>query len=93
MLGTAIAIIVAFVVIVALSAPSVPQHLKRKVSWFSSYDVTDNIAEKKRSGLTIYVDHETGCQYVGTVLGGLTPRIDRNGMPICTEKEPSNGQN
>lgn len=87
------AIIIAFTIIVYLSKPSIPDYLKKKVGWFTSYDVTDNIKDKKRSGLSIYIDHETGCQYLGTVFGGLTPRLDRDGKPICIEKDNHNGQN
>lgn len=37
-----------------------------------------------RSGLIIYTDHLTGCQYLTPgIWGGLTPRIDADGMPIC----------
>lgn len=36
------------------------------------------------SGLNIYVDDKTGCQYLSTAIdGGLTPRLDKNGKPMC----------
>jgi hypothetical protein len=39
---------------------------------------------KERSGLTIYTDALTGCQYLGVaVRGGLTPRMYLNGEQIC----------
>ena len=56
------------------------------VKWFAPYDDTDPPGE--RSGLVLYIDHLTGCQYVkaGSIFGGsLTPRIDRQGNPICKE--------
>lgn len=47
-------------------------------------DATDG---KKRSGLVIYTDYGTGCQYVATMMGGLSPRLDKNGKPICIKDE------
>lgn len=47
------------------------------------YDNTDN--GKERSGLTIRTDNLTGCQYLSTPSGGLTPRMDQSGTyQICT---------
>lgn len=40
-----------------------------------------------RSGLRLYTDARTGCQYLGQREGGLTPRIDREGHAICTTPE------
>lgn len=42
----------------------------------SSRDDTDG---KDRSGLILYTDHKTGVQYVGTLLGGITPRLNPDG--------------
>lgn len=40
-------------------------------------DDTDNKEENKRSGLALYTDHQTGCQYLSAGLfGGITPRVD-----------------
>lgn len=50
-------------------------------------DDTDS-PDGKRSGLTVYTDHKTGCQYLGTILGGITPRLDKEGKPICVEPKP-----
>ena len=36
-----------------------------------------------RSGLAMYVDNKTGCEYLGRAWGGLTPRLDANGKPSC----------
>ena len=44
-------------------------------------DSTDPI--DGRSGLEIKVDALTGCQYLTTPKGGLTPRLDANGKQIC----------
>jgi hypothetical protein len=35
------------------------------------------------SGLNIFVDAKTNCQYLGQGDGGITPRLDRNGKQIC----------
>jgi hypothetical protein len=37
-----------------------------------------------RSGMHHYVDHGTGCEYVGS--GSITPRLDRNGKHICNSE-------
>lgn len=39
-----------------------------------------------RSGMQLYTDALTGCQYLGKPAGGLTPRLDRNGQHICIER-------
>lgn len=51
-------------------------------NWFSmaKRDDTDG---KDRSGLLLYTDYGTGCQYVGTMTGGLTPRLDKDGKIVC----------
>lgn len=53
----------------------------------SGRDDTDD-PNGKRSGMILYTDHKTGCQYVGTVLGGITPRLDKDGKPFCVEPKP-----
>lgn len=35
-----------------------------------------------RSGMGLYTDAKTGCQYLGRVYG-LTPRLDASGKHIC----------
>lgn len=37
---------------------------------------------RERSGLSIYTDTLTGCQYLST-WAGLTLRVDKNNKPIC----------
>lgn len=52
-------------------------------SWLSPYDDTD--PEGSRSGLVLRTDHLTGCQYLTTTQGGITPRLDRNNNHVgCT---------
>ena len=51
---------------------------------FSKRDETDS--HDKRSGLVIYTDHGTGVQYVATIQGGLTVRVDENGKPMISKE-------
>jgi hypothetical protein len=48
-----------------------------------AFDSTDDVANRERSGMRIYTDHGTGCQYLATRSGELTPRLDRLAKPIC----------
>lgn len=51
------------------------------------WDTTDNPMTKERSGLSLYTDHLTGCQYLKAgYFGGMTPRLDKNRQPICEIK-------
>jgi hypothetical protein len=34
-------------------------------------------------GDAVKVDPDTGCQYIGSRRAGFTPRLDRNGNPMC----------
>jgi hypothetical protein len=49
----------------------------------NTYDSTDDVKNKVRSGMKLYIDHETGCEYIGTLFGSLRLRLDRNGKHIC----------
>ena len=46
-------------------------------------DATDDHVTGARSQMRILVDHGTGCQYQKTASGGLTPRLDAQGKPMC----------
>lgn len=37
-----------------------------------------------RSGMALRTDHGTGCQYLVSPWGGITPRFDRDGKQVCT---------
>ena len=43
-------------------------------SHYKPYAYTDHEDNKIRSGLIIYTDYYTGCQYLGTTSGGLVER-------------------
>lgn len=51
--------------------------------WVQPYDDTDNKTTKERSGLRLYTDHKTGCQYLVTLTGSITPRLNNNGKNNC----------
>lgn len=44
-------------------------------------DSTD--PENGVSGMALYTDAMTGCQYLSAPFGNLIPRLDRNGKQIC----------
>lgn len=46
------------------------------------FDSTDG---ESRSGLGLYTDAMTGCQYLSSGGSGITPRLDRDGRHICEE--------
>ncbi len=56
--------------------------------FFARRDDTD--PPKGHSGLRIFIDHRTGCHYIGNPLGGITPRLDAKGKHVC-EPRPAGG--
>ena len=53
------------------------------VAWNASKDDTD--PPDGRSGMVLYTDHKTGCQYLSRPLfGALTPRLDASGKQVCS---------
>lgn len=53
------------------------------ISWAISPGDDSESPTGKRSGLRPRTDHLTGCQYLETKDGGITPRVDRHGRQIC----------
>jgi hypothetical protein len=52
--------------------------------WFKiGFDATDDIANGKRSNMALRTDYGTGCQYLESGNGELTPRLDKNGKQFC----------
>lgn len=53
------------------------------------YDNSDDPDDLRRSGMIVFTDHLTGCQYLGRVVGGLTPNY---GMvaPRCAVRKQTN---
>ena len=37
-----------------------------------------------RSDLKLHIDAQTGCHYLTTWTGQITPRLDKNGKQVCT---------
>jgi len=55
---------------------------------YQPYDSTDDIVNHNRSGLTLYVDHGTGCHYIkGGLFGSIVPRLDEEGNQYCEKKK------
>lgn len=48
--------------------------------WGYGRDSTDSVG---RSGLGLRTDALTGCEYLISPYGGLTPRLDMDGQHIC----------
>jgi hypothetical protein len=38
-----------------------------------------------RSGMIVYTDALTGCQYLGTITGAITPRLNKDGKIVCVK--------
>ena len=49
------------------------------LSAFADYDDTDDQTNRTRSGLKLYKDHGTGCEYLSSGHFHLTPRTGMNG--------------
>ena len=51
--------------------------------WLTPYDDTDDIESGVRSGMVLYTDNLTGCQYLkGSFFAELTPRVNGKGRHI-----------
>ena len=62
-----------------------PPALKADSKWYKSgYDDTDDIANKERSGMALWIDYGTGCHYLqASPFTPLVPRMDKNGKQVC----------
>lgn len=49
------------------------------------YGADSSDAKDKRSGMAIHLDSKTGCHYLASPWGGLTPRLDGAGKHICND--------
>lgn len=54
------------------------------LEWFEPpLDDTDNAETGERSGLFLYTDNLTGCQYLQAgLIGGMEKRVDRDGAHL-----------
>lgn len=55
------------------------------MSWlaFKSGLTRDDTDGLTRSGLALYTDTATGCQYLSANGSGITPRMDKDGYQVC----------
>lgn len=57
----------------------------------NSYDDTDDHANGERSGMSLYIDYGTGCEYLGS-WSALTPRMHMaNGKAVHKCEEVTSG--
>ena len=54
----------------------------KSINFSGSFDM-DSTDGSERSGLALHTDAKTGCQYLSTAQGGITPRLDSNGKHVC----------
>lgn len=47
------------------------------------FDDTDDKLSGERSGMALHIDNRTGCHYLASSAGSLTPRLDKSGRQIC----------
>lgn len=57
-------------------------HVSNHFRW--GFDSTDDRAAGVRSGMKLYTDHGTGCQYLGRPFTALQPRLAADGTQVCT---------
>lgn len=57
-------------------------------SWlmFKAGLTADDTDGESRSGLVLYTDAATGCQYLSASGSGSTPRMDKDGYQICGDR-------
>jgi hypothetical protein len=53
------------------------------LDYFRPYDDTDDELNRVRSGMQLFTDNKTGCQYLkGSYFAELTKRVDGNGRHV-----------
>jgi hypothetical protein len=86
--GVAIGIIIGLSILTVITTPPTPKKLITYDGWLSDWDNTDDNINKIKSGLHVFIDYGTKCQYLSTINGGLTPRLNNNGKHICDQLIP-----
>lgn len=57
--------------------------------WISPTPVDDtDLSARTRSGFRLKMDFGTGCQYLVTSAGSITPRLDKAGHAMCGGSQP-----
>lgn len=69
--------------VVLLGIAAITAVLVTHTIWPESPPWDDTDSPTRRSGMGIYTDNRTGCQYLGRYQLGLTPRLDAEGKIIC----------
>lgn len=50
-----------------------------KLVFDERYSLDDTDTQSDRSGVVLRTDYGTGCQYLETMSGGITPRLNKSG--------------
>lgn len=66
-------VIVIFIVIIALSW----------IGNFFHWNWDDSDSVSTRSGMKVFTDAKTGCEYLGRPHGGIIQRFDKIGKQVC----------
>lgn len=69
-------LIIGFVILVVLQAV---------LNWLDYGTDSSDKSGTQRSGVAVRIDHGTGCEYLETSKGALTPRLDAEGRHICRQ--------
>ena len=54
---------------------------------WSGYGADSTDTEDHRSGMALFTDAGTGCQYLASPWGGITPRMGASGKHVCPEAD------
>ncbi len=85
--GIVVGIVVGFVILRLIDHGHLPDRLKFKRGWVLRDD-TDSREENHVSGMSLFVDHGTGLQYIqGGMFGGMIPRLDKDGSHMSIEAD------
>lgn len=53
------------------------------ISYWLHWGWDDSDSESSRSGMNVFTDAKTGCQYLGNPSGGIIQRFDNTGKQVC----------
>jgi len=57
---------------------------------FDAFGRDETDSPDERSNMSLRTDHGTGCQYLVTRKGAITPRLDSDGLPVCPPPKTPN---
>lgn len=55
----------------------------QSVYYFFDLGKDDSDSAESRSNMSVRTDHKTGCQYLESSKGDLTPRLQKDGTQMC----------